>query len=99
MLRKHIPDAVLIESATNLGFAGGCNLGISRIIELGLDYVFLLNNDATVGINSLSRLVSASAALGNCAILGSVVRYWPSGRAAILREPKVGAEWEAPLVH
>ena len=80
MVRKHLPSALLIESATNVGFAGGCNLGISRIIELDLDYVFLLNNDVTVSADSLSRLVSASAALGDSAILGSVVRYWPSGQ-------------------
>jgi GT2 family glycosyltransferase len=80
MIRKHLPGATLIESAENLGFAGGCNLAISRIIELGLDYVFLLNNDGTVSEDSLSQLVSASVALGDSAVLGSVVRYWPSGK-------------------
>jgi GT2 family glycosyltransferase len=79
VIRKHLPDAALIESSTNLGFAGGCNLAISKIMELDLDYVFLLNNDGTVSADCLSRLVSASAALGDSAILGSVVRYWPSG--------------------
>lgn len=80
MIRKHLPDATLIESRKNLGFAGGCNLAISKIFELGLDYVFLLNNDGTVSEDTLTRLVSASAALGDGAILGSVVRYWPSGK-------------------
>jgi GT2 family glycosyltransferase len=80
MIRKHLPDASLIESSTNLGFAGGCNLAISKIIELDLDYVFLLNNDCTVSADSLCRLAFASAALGDSAVLGSVVRFWPSGK-------------------
>jgi GT2 family glycosyltransferase len=80
MFRERIPDAVLIESESNQGFAGGCNLGISKIMELGLDYIFLLNNDATVSTDALGRLVSASLSLGDRAILGSVVRFCPSGQ-------------------
>lgn len=37
------PDVVLIESKENLGFAGGCNLGVHR--SKG-EYVAFLNNDA-----------------------------------------------------
>lgn len=80
MIRKHLPNVILIESPTNLGFAGGCNLGISKVIEMNLDYVFLLNSDATVSSDCLSRLVSASATLSDSAVLGSVVRFWPSGQ-------------------
>ncbi len=35
MLRERHPDALLIESGRNLGFAGGNNLGLRRIFEAG----------------------------------------------------------------
>jgi GT2 family glycosyltransferase len=80
MIQENIPEAILIKSPTNLGFAGGCNLGIAKTIELKLEYTFLLNSDATVTPGTLSRLASVSAKLQDRAILGSVVKYWPSGR-------------------
>jgi GT2 family glycosyltransferase len=80
MIRREIPDAILIESGANLGFAGGCNIGIKRVLEMGLEYVFLLNSDARVLPNTVSELVSASRRLDDKAILGSLVRYFPSGK-------------------
>ena len=57
MLREGAPGIVLVESEENLGFAGGCNLGVER--SRG-DVVAFLNNDAKPdsgwlreGINSL----------------------------------------------
>jgi len=44
ILREGAPDIVLVESEENLGFAGGCNLGVER--SRG-DVVAFLNNDAT----------------------------------------------------
>jgi GT2 family glycosyltransferase len=78
-LERAVPDAILIRNPINAGFAGGCNRGIERGLELGSDYVFLLNSDAEVDAHAIARLVAASAALGDRAILGSVVRLLPSG--------------------
>jgi GT2 family glycosyltransferase len=43
ILREGAPDIVLVESNENLGFAGGCNLGVER--SRG-EVVAFLNNDA-----------------------------------------------------
>src|SRR4051794_28280779 len=42
-LRAAAPGITLIESKENLGFAGGCNLGVSRSAG---EFIALLNNDA-----------------------------------------------------
>jgi GT2 family glycosyltransferase len=48
----------LLESAQNTGYTGGCNLGLARALELGGDYVWLLNNDAVVRPETLTSLVN-----------------------------------------
>ena len=45
---------------TNLGFAGGANVGIRFALENGADYVLLLNNDTIVDPGFLSALVAGS---------------------------------------
>lgn len=52
----------LIESGTNLGFAGGANLGIRYALNRGAEYVLLLNNDTTVDSAFLTTLVEAAEA-------------------------------------
>lgn len=47
----------VIRSTRNLGFAGGCNLGLDQLEAI--DYVALVNNDAVVDAGWLTPLVSA----------------------------------------
>lgn len=63
-LRAHYPDITLIESPTNLRWAGGNNLALRRLLagDLAGRYVLLLNNDTFVPEGSLVRLVQALAA-------------------------------------
>src|SRR4051812_2153889 len=42
-LRAALPDIQLVVSKSNLGFAGGCNLGVSKSTG---EYLAFLNNDA-----------------------------------------------------
>lgn len=44
-IRRRHPEIQAICPGRNLGFAGGCNLGIARALNQGLDYVLLLNPD------------------------------------------------------
>jgi GT2 family glycosyltransferase len=48
----------LILSPINTGYTGGCNLGMRRALELGAQYVWLLNNDAVVEPGTLSSIVA-----------------------------------------
>ena len=51
-VRREFPEVVVLEPLANLGFAGGCNLGIRHGVEGSLaehfDHVALINNDATI---------------------------------------------------
>ena len=52
-----MPEVTVIDAGRNLGFAGGCNLALADLD--GVDYVALLNNDATVEPGWLRPLVAA----------------------------------------
>lgn len=56
-LLENVPEIRLIRNATNLGFAGGCNVGIRDALGRGTDYLLLLNNDTIVAPDFLTQLV------------------------------------------
>jgi GT2 family glycosyltransferase len=56
-VRDAMPDVMVRDAGRNLGFAGGCNLALADLD--GVDYVALLNNDATVEPGWLGPLVAA----------------------------------------
>lgn len=74
-IRREAPEVTLIENNANLGFPGGCNVGIRHALERGCDYVFLLNNDATVASDCIRRLVEAAEEEGAARILCPLVYY------------------------
>jgi len=51
---------VLVECRHNLGFAGGCNIGIRYVMKTGADTILLLNNDVEADGDLLSRLARES---------------------------------------
>ncbi|MFZ0034392.1 MAG: glycosyltransferase family 2 protein [Sedimentisphaerales bacterium] len=55
------PCIVLITNPDNVGFAVACNQGIEKLLELGADYVLLLNNDTTVAPDFLEHLIEYAA--------------------------------------
>ncbi len=74
-IRERHPSVEVVESPTNLGYAGGNNLGIRRAIARGADYVWILNNDTEVDEDALGPLVTeaeSDPAVG--AVGGKVLR-------------------------
>ncbi len=54
-------DATLIRSPVNGGWTGGNNLGVEHALAGGHEFVFLLNNDATLEPGALCELMRAHA--------------------------------------
>jgi GT2 family glycosyltransferase len=71
---RNINGFELIESKTNLGFAGGYNLIISKAIERGYDYIWLLNNDSLVEDVCLEKLVAVAESNPKCALLSPLIK-------------------------
>lgn len=60
VLRGEFPEFEFASNKANLGFAGGHNTAIRMALERGFDYVWILNNDCTVGKDDLAGLVAVA---------------------------------------
>ncbi len=47
--KTYIPGLNVIKNSENLGFSGGCNIGMRKALENGSEWVILLNNDTIPG--------------------------------------------------
>jgi GT2 family glycosyltransferase len=73
-VRAAHPAAIPVAAPTNLGYAGGFNLGWQRALADGFDYLWLLNNDTTVAVDCLDRLLDADRQVGP-ALLSPKILY------------------------
>jgi len=68
---------VLINSGSNLGFAGGNNVGLRYMLgRPGFDFAWLLNNDTVVEPTALTAMVQRSRAAPSAGIVGSTLLFY-----------------------
>ena len=96
-IRTGYAEASVIEAGSNLGYAGGNNLGIRVALERGADYVLVLNNDTTVAPDVLRAFAQTAREHPDAAVLGAKIylfddpqRLWYAGT----RWNAMGAEFE-----
>jgi hypothetical protein len=88
------PAVRLIAPSTNLGVAGGRNLGIEAILrQPDVSYVLILDNDVAAEPLLLDKLVEAAKRDATLGIVGPIVYYhsdpkriWSAGSRFIFRE-------------
>jgi len=66
-------SARILRLEENLGFTGGQNTSLKIAIDEGYDYVWMLNNDATVAPDTLVKLVAAMALDARCGAVSPVI--------------------------
>jgi hypothetical protein len=66
-----VPRAHYLRVAINRGFTGGVNIGIRYALEHGGEYVFLLNNDATIEAEAISELIEVAQSDPHIGIVGA----------------------------
>jgi GT2 family glycosyltransferase/glycosyltransferase involved in cell wall biosynthesis len=60
VLRRSLNGIDIVETGKNLGFSGGCNVGISCALGESPDYVLLVNSDVVLAPDALGALVSVA---------------------------------------
>jgi GT2 family glycosyltransferase len=72
-IREGFPRVEVILAGRNLGFPGGCNVGIRRALAESTDYVWLLNNDATADPGALNAMVDKAESDPQIGAVGSAI--------------------------
>ncbi len=74
MLHKDFPEHIFLFNRTNLGYAEGNNIGIKKAINIGADYILILNNDVVIESRDfLESLISYMEGHNKIGILGPKV--------------------------
>ena len=71
-IRKDYPEIRLLPQNKNLGFGRANNIGMQIALTEGYDFVFLLNQDAWIGSNTIGKLVELSQSHPQYGILSPV---------------------------
>ena len=75
LVRARFPEVDCIELPTNMGYAGGNNVGLRRAIERGYEFVYVLNNDVVVDPGALRAAVGAAGDPRVAAVGGKVLAF------------------------
>ena len=62
MLAERYPEVIVVRSESNLGFAGGADLGLAGFTG---SFIALLNNDATFRVDAIEQMISVLEQPGN----------------------------------
>ncbi len=76
IIRERFPAVTVVENGANLGYAGGNNVGLYRVLRQGSDYALLLNNDTEVAPDFLRRLVEVTESDPQIGIAGPTIYYY-----------------------
>ncbi len=90
-IAAHDEPTALIRAGSNLGFAGGSNLGLSWLMtNTASTHLVLLNNDATLSAGFFSDIATALEQIGEDSIVGPTIyedpdrnRVWYAGAKEI----------------
>lgn len=69
-VREQFPTVHCQINQENLGFAGGCNVGIRYALAENADYIFILNQDTTLFADCIRHLVDCAEQQKHAGILG-----------------------------
>jgi GT2 family glycosyltransferase len=74
-LRKEFPDLTFYQTGKNLGYTGGINFGIRKVLQGKSEFILILNPDTEVDPFCLSRLVRALEENQDAAVAGGTILY------------------------
>jgi len=74
-IRSSFPDAEIIILEENLGYAGNNNVGILAALDIGADWVFVLNEDVTLAEDTITKLITAAQHDDTIGIVGPMVYH------------------------
>ncbi|HEX9402567.1 MAG TPA: glycosyltransferase family 2 protein [Anaeromyxobacter sp.] len=77
LVREKFPWVTVVESGSNLGFAGGNDVGIRRALDAGAEWVYLLNPDTDVDPGFLEEALAVGETDPRTAAVQSLLLLHP----------------------
>lgn len=77
-IKQAYPELEILVTSENLGFGGGCNVGIRVALARSSDYIWLINSDATVEPKTLAAMLHQAESNPQLGAVGSVIYEWGS---------------------
>lgn len=74
-IRDRYRTMPVLKTGENLGYAGGNNVGLQHVLELGADYALILNQDAVVAPDMLLALLIVAEQEPDVGLLGPKVYH------------------------
>lgn len=108
-LKKAHPVITHLPQDQNLGFSGGCNVGLQYALDQGYEGIVLLNNDTIVDSELLTSLEEGSKAHPGAILGGKVYQMnepelldhvggiWRNGRFELVGKGAKGDEFNEPV--
>ena len=85
----------IIRSGGNLGYAGGCNVGITAAGLESFDYFWFVNTDTVMRPDALNALLRRASDFPRAGIVGSTLLFYDRPTTV---QAMCGARWSAPGV-
>lgn len=89
-LKRRFPKINYVASPSNLGFAGGNNQAIKKILKSDCQYILIINPDVTVGKRFFKPLLSDLSDNKKAMVVAPAVRHEQNGEIFFGLEGKVG---------
>lgn len=70
------PEAEVVRNRANLGFGGGHNPLLARLLDDDHDWIWLLNNDTRAEADCLARLLEHAAERPDAGVIGACLLDW-----------------------
>ena len=91
IITQEFPDVTVVRSETNLGVAGGYNIGIEYALNQGADYVLILNNDTVFDNKFLDELLFVVHKYSRVGIVQPKIYHYFGDRSKLWI---VGGHWQ-----
>lgn len=75
-IQAEFPDVQILALERNLGYAGNNNVGIDAAMEIGAEWVFVLNEDTTLAPDCLEQMMAVAQANPQAGIIGPLVYHF-----------------------
>lgn len=79
-LQSTFPQYEFIQTGKNLGYAGGNNIGIRHAFAKGADFVWIINPDIRVAMNSLTHMIQAMMTDSRAGVCAPRIAYFKAGK-------------------